>query len=574
MSAQMIEDIVTLVKPDDTLLQTAQKIAEKRVVCFGLAVVVDSNRRVLGVINDGDFLRLLAKNMDMSQSVESAMEKNPIRVNDNLSHEEIIEDVRKQLRERNDSDKDSVRYVLVVNKDDVIVNAYRFVDLLSYYKRFGEKVAVYGQGFVGLTVSAALANRGHNVTGIDTDQNLIDNLNSGVVHIYEPRLADTVKASIERKALKFEDLNGDYDANVYIIAVGSPVDENGNADLSAIKEVCKNIAGKLKRGDLVMLRSTIPAGATRQIVKPLLEEHTGFKAGHDFYLAFTPERTVEGKAMTELKSLPQIVGGLTHICTQKASTFWGTLTDSVIHVQSLEAAELIKLINNSFRDLSFSFSNAFALLCDKYNLDAFQVIDAANEGYPRNHIPKPSPGVGGYCLTKDPYLYAVEEPELEHAQMARISRKVSQNAAEYPVRVLDKYIELTGKNTNDLRVLLIGLAFKGWPETNDLRGSTSLDTAKILKTRGYRVLGWDAIVKPEEIEREGIEPAEIYEACKEVDAIFILNNHPKNAPEGLISLCKGREVLIFDGWSMLDQKNVEQVDGLTYATMGYMTPLT
>ena len=573
MVDKLMDNLIIMVGPKESLFNVAQRIASEKVTYYGIAAVIDEKKRVIGVINDGDFLQLITRQADLSQSVETAMIKNPITVPSSLSHEEIIADVRKQLRERGATDKDWVRYVLIVDEDGVLVNVLRYVDLLSYYKGFGEKVAIYGQGFIGLTLSAALANRGHSVTGIDVSEKLIKALNQGQIHIFEPRLGDTVMAALERESLQFDLPDGDFDANVYIIAVGSPVDSEGKVDLSAVETVCRQIGARLKRGDLVMLRSTVPAGTTRNRVKPLLEKLTGLTAGHDFYLAFTPERTVEGQAMAELVSLPQIVGGLTHVCTQKASTFWGTLTDSVIHVQSLEAAELVKLINNSFRDLSFSFSNAFAMLCDNYNLDAFQVISAANEGYPRNRIPSPSPGVGGYCLSKDPYLYASGEAELDHARLAKISRQINQVSAAYPVKVFDRYIKHIDKNAKQVSVLLVGLAFKGWPETNDLRGSSSLEVARLLKERGVRVLGWDAVVKTEEIEKAGLEPAEFPAACGQVDVIFILNNHPRNTPEGLIGLCKGRKTLIFDGWAMLDHKNIEQVSGMTYATMGYCSPL-
>jgi len=153
-----------------------------------------------------------------------------------------------------------------------------------------------------------------------------------------------------------------------------------------------------------MLRSTVPVGTTRKQVIPVLEHYSGLAAGSGFHIAFCPERTVEGQAIQELSSLPQIVGGLTEACTEKAVSFWSTLTDTVVRVDALEAAELVKLINNSYRDLSFAFANEFALLADRYNIDATRLIAAANEGYPRDKIPRPSPGVGGYCLTKDPVV--------------------------------------------------------------------------------------------------------------------------------------------------------------------------
>jgi UDP-N-acetyl-D-mannosaminuronic acid dehydrogenase len=573
MTPQALEELVAIVSPDISLFETAQRITESKVEFFGLAVVVDSKRRVLGVINDGDYLRLLTRQADLSQKVETAMIRNPITVHCGMTHEEIIEDVKRQLRERNGKVKEAVRYVLVVDEDNVLVNVLRFVDLLSYYKRYGEKVAIYGQGYVGLTLSAALAAKGHMVTGIDRNPELIERLNNGDVHIHEPRLKDTVKANLDQGTLKFITPMEDYEANVIIISVGTPVDNAGKADLSAVISSCELAAEKLKRGDLVMFRSTLPVGCTRELIKPLLEKNSKLKAGHDFYLAFTPERTVEGRAMAELRSLPQVVGGLTPVCTQKAAAFWATLTDSVVHVDSLEAAELIKLLNNSFRDLSFSFSNAFALLCDNYNLGAAQIINAANEGYPRNKIPQPSPGVGGYCLTKDPYLYAAEDLEAGHAKLARTGRNINQESAQYPVKVLEKYANRHSLKISAMKVLIIGLAFKGWPETKDMRGSTSLEVAAVLRSKGVEVMGWDAIISPFEISEQGIKPAELFSALQVADAIMILNNHPKNTPEGLTTLCRGRKVLVFDGWSLLEPREVENIPGLTYATMGYMTPL-
>lgn len=570
----MIEKLVTLVKPGYSLLETARRIVDNDVAYYGLAIVVDDKRRVLGVLNDGDFLRLLVNNADLTEKVETAMIEKPVTVNSKLAQEDIIEDVKRQLRARYGQAKDTVRYVLVVDDDNVLVNVFRYVDLLSYYKNFGEKVAVYGQGFVGLTLAAALSSRGHIVTGLDSNEILVSSLNRGQIHIFEPKLADTINASLENGKLNFKISGSEDDSEIHIIAVGTPADNKGRVNLNALKEVCISIAKVIERGNLVMLRSTVPAGTTRNVVKPILEDLTGFKAGQDFYLAYTPERTVEGNAMSELRNLPQVVGGFTTVCTQKALTFWGTLTDSVINVDSLEAAELVKLLNNSFRDLSFAFSNSFALLCDNYNLDAFQVINAANEGYPRNKIPNPSPGVGGYCLTKDPYLYASIDLDLGHAKLALAGREINQYAAEYPVRVVEKYFYKSGSTLSGKKILIIGMAFKGWPETNDMRGSTSLEVAKILKGKGAKIMGWDAVVRAEAIEKEGIEFVELHAGCQNADVILILNNNPKNTPEGLIPLCKGRRVLIFDGWSLFDQKDVEQFVGLTYATMGYMSPIT
>jgi nucleotide sugar dehydrogenase len=565
-----LSELVVLASPHDSTIDTIKRIAQGKVAFYGIAVIIDESGHVQGIINDGDILRLIANGTDLTQSVENLMVKNPITVGNELSHEEIIENVQTQLR-RKGLRKEAVRYVLVVDENDILVNIFRFTDLLRLYKGFGEKVAIYGQGFVGLTLAAVLANRGHKVTGLDVQENIVKDLNQGKIHIHEPRLKDMVNSSLEQGTLRFKSLSDDFEANIFIVAVGTPLDSNGREDLTAVTSVCAHIAERLKRGDIVFMRSTVPVGITREIVVPILENQSGYRVGHDFYLSFTPERTAQGNAISELRKLPQIVGGFTPVCAQKSAIFWGTITDTVVHVGSLEAAEMIKLINNSFRDLSFAFSNSVALLCDRYNIDAFQLINAANEGYARNHIPAPSPGVGGYCLTKDPYLFANIDPQMGHSLLATSGRKINDQAAIYPVQALKRYAQNRGAHLSSMKILIIGLAFKGWPETNDMRGSISLQVAQNLKKEGCTIWGWDAVISPTKIFEAGIIPVEIDNVMERVDAVLILNNHPYNTQNGFISKCKNRNVFIFDGWSMLDAKNIEQHHHMTYATMGYMT---
>jgi nucleotide sugar dehydrogenase len=353
--------------------------------------------------------------------------------------------------------------------------------------------------------------------------------------------------------------------------VGTPIDEEGAANLEALGTVCKSIGERLSRGSLVMVRSTVPVGTTRSFVKGLLEKYSGLKAGEQFNLAFTPERTVEGNAIRELTTLPQIIGGLTPRCAERASMFWQSITHSVVQAEGLEAAELVKLINNSYRDLSFAFSNGLALLADRYNLQASKLVDAANEGYPRNPIPRPSPGVGGYCLTKDPFLYATVAKEGMHATLARAGRKANCDAAEYPLNLLERYSRQIKKPINELVVLLVGIAFKGTPETNDIRGSTAIFIADRLNKVGSKVIGYDATIEDAELKKYDIKAVELLEGAGKCDVLMILNNHPKNLASGLVARLSSRPTLLFDGWSMLQREDIERHPNITYASMGYMT---
>ena len=568
-----LESLVVLAKPEDTIAATVHRMATAQVAFFGLSVVLDDESRVLGVLNSGDILRLLAAETDLSRPIKTVMIRDPITVKPNLTPDEIISDVFRQIRATRRLTRETIAHVLVADEHGRLANVIGFAELVARQGRHPENVAVFGLGYVGITLAATLANRGYHVTGIDVEPELVARLKKCDVHVHEPGLEDMVRAGTERGALAFSTKPGDQHYGVSVIAVGTPIDGEGTADLSSVEAVTRAIGANLKRGDLVMLRSTVPVGTTRKFVRPLLEQVSGLGAGEDFHLAFTPERTIEGKAMRELRELPQIVGGLTPACTQRAAAFWSPLTNSIVHMDNVEAAELVKLANNSFRDLSFGFSNALAMVADRYNVDAFRLVLAANEGYPRNTIPLPSPGVGGYCLTKDPFLYASAATELVHAGLVRAGREANRSAAKYPVEALNRYLARASRSFDGLRVLVIGVAFKGLPETNDTRGSTAIEVGRALQDRGARVSAWDAVVPRAEIERLGFEFAEPLDAAANVDAMLILNNHTDNTPPGLLTKCR-RPMFLFDGWSLLDAREVERHQHMTYATMGYMTPQT
>jgi UDP-N-acetyl-D-mannosaminuronic acid dehydrogenase len=517
-------------------------------------------------------LRHIARGGDLDSSIATVMISTPVTVREGLSDARVLEDVRTQFRGRTAGRKELTQYVPVLNDDGVVLDVLDMYEILARSPRQGDRVTVYGLGFVGLTVAAALAARGHTVTGIDANEAVISSLNSGKPHVHEPRLPEMIRQGLASGRLVFRNEAFEEENPVVIIAVGTPVDHSGKASLAAVEAVCHVVGSKLRRGALVMLRSTVPVGTTRTMVMPILEQLSGLSVGKALNIAFAPERTVQGQAIKELSSLPQVVGGATESCTEKASGFWNTLTDTIVRVDSLEAAELVKLVNNSFRDLSFAFSNGLAFLADRYNIDAARLIGAANESYPRDRVPRPSPGVGGYCLTKDPFLYAAAEGGLGHAELARIGRNINTNASRYPIFVLERYAARIQKDLANLNVLLVGMAFKGYPETNDMRGSPAVDVAQELMRRGCAVICHDRVIPGKDLEPIGLKFCELQQGAKQADAILIMNNHPQNIPTGLLENIGIRPVLLFDGWSLLERHEVEKYPGVTYATLGYMTP--
>lgn len=569
-----VEQLAVIAAPSDRLDEVVSRMAAGSTRYFGLALVVESDGQLVGLLNDGDVLRVLARGGDLRRPVSDVMTRDPITVGAGSSDQQVLTHVRARVWERTGGTRDLVKYVPVVDGNGQVVDVLDVVRLLSRSRPHGEHVEIHGLGFVGLTLAVALASRGHVVRGIDTNDVLVAQLQRGRPQVFEPRLTEMLGQALESKALSIATEVSSSTTRVVIVAVGTPVDAHGQVDDGALRAVAGSVGSRLRHGTLMLLRSTIPVGTTRQLVVPLLESSSGLRAGRDFHVAFTPERTVEGQAMRELASLPQIVGGLTDACADLAGRFWLTLTDSVVHVDSLEAAELVKLANNSFRDLSFAFANGLALLADRYNIDANRLVAAANEGYPRNPVPRPSPGVGGYCLTKDPHLYASVDATAGHALLSTTGRRVNAQAAAYPIEVVSRFARRTGRQIHELKVLLVGVAFKGWPATNDLRHSAALEVLAGLEQHSCEVRTYDAVVDAAAIDNLGARPTDLLEGADWADAILVLNNHPDNIPEGLLSRLSDREVLLFDGWGMMDRHEVEEYPNITYATLGYMTPAT
>jgi nucleotide sugar dehydrogenase len=560
--------------PNASIDNVVRRMAKesRKVLYPGLAVFLDESGVLLGILTDGDIRRAYSKNINFSLPVSEIMTINPVTIKSGIPDNEIVSEVLKRVKLDIRRHSETVRHILIVDKSGCLVDIIDFLEILESHSNPFKKVAIYGMGYVGLTLAVLLANRGHHVLGIDLNQELIKQLNLGFVHVHEPGLKDMLNINIKSEKISFSTDLKNQTNQIYIIAVGSPLDLNGKPNLDSLKQVLESIALQLKNGDQVMLRSTVPVGTVREIVVPYLERKSGLRAGNDFYVSFAPERTIEGNALNELKLLPQVIGGYSSKCVKHSADFWSTVTSSVIRMASLEASELVKLANNTFRDISFAFANELALLADQYNVDAFELIRGANEGYPRNPISLPSPGVGGYCLTKDPILFSSNIDGVRtDAVMGLSSRKVNERAGLYPYELIKRHADQIGKSLKLMNVVIIGIAFKGLPETNDIRGSVAINLHAAIKNRVNKVLAWDAVIKPKELKKLGFDAIEdLGLAIENADAVLMLNNHPDNISSDLYkSSKKGR--LLFDGWNQLDASEVEKIPGLIYSTMGYMT---
>ena len=361
-------------------------------------------------------------------------------------------------------------------------------------------------------------------------------------------------------------------ASVYIITVGTPIIKSSvEPNLDYVSKATLQVAKVLRPGNFVILRSTVPVTTTRKIALPILEKESGLKAGIDFDLAFCPERTIEGKALRELRELPQIIGGINKNSVERASKLFLRSTKNTIDVASIEAAEMLKIMDNTYRDVMFSYSNQMALLCEALGLDMTHLVRAANNGYIRNNIPIPSPGVGGACLSKDPYILAsvCKKVGIDDSLFS-LGRKINESM---PLHICNRMVnELNdmGKSIETAEILILGFAFKGNPATSDMRESPTLDLVKILLELGADLKGHDPLVSENEIKDLGVKFVDLNTGIRSAEIIIIMINHKDYASLNLASLIKKskKQIIIIDGWHLFEPEDFSDHDRVKYLCVG------
>ena len=435
------------------------------------------------------------------------------------------------------------------------------------------KIGIIGLGYVGLTLAVAAASSGIEVYGIEVDGHIKECLRKGHAHFYEPGL-DSLIRRYNDKTLHVADqfpANISYDA--FIITVGTPLKEgtekNGEKmpDFAYIQSALQSIGNVYDGSQLVVLRSTVSVGTTRNIVLPFLAAMCG-RSKEGLLVSMCPERTLEGKAVDELTHLPQIVSGNCAKALEMAQKLFRKITPCVIEASSLEEAELIKLYCNTYRDMTFAIGNAFCMAAQEFQVDGNRAIEHANYGYARSSIAKPG-FVAGPCLEKDAYILIHNMPECDSRSLILSARNFNESLEELVVRwVFDKLGTPDGSKV----VALSGMAFKGQPETSDLRGSSSVSIARKLKAAGYRLHLHDFAAFKEEMEalRLGRCFDSLYDACSDAKLLLVLNNHQKYAsvvPHGSLLYEKGH-FEILDAWGVCNE--LQACSGIKAATLGNM----
>ena len=373
-------------------------------------------------------------------------------------------------------------------------------------------ICVIGLGYIGLPTASTFATHGVHVTGVDSNPEVVKSLQSGKVHIFEPGLNEVVQEAIQSG--KFQISQKTVAADVFLIAVPTPFYDGKKADMRFVDAASESIVPVLRKGNLVVLESTSPPLTTLERVLPILEK-SGLKAGQDFFLAYSPERVLPGKIMEELIHNSRVIGGIDQTSAEAGRDLYRIFVEGEIFTTDSTTSEMIKLMENTYRDINIAIANEFSRLADRFGVDVWEAISIANK-HPRVKILNPGPGVGGHCISVDPWFLVEAAPEI--TPLINTARNVNDNQPEF-------VISLTKRALGDLKskkIAVLGLAFK--PDVDDLRESPAVEVAEKLHKAGAEVTACEPF-KPD-FKLEGVPvTASLEEAIRSADAVMFLVGH-------------------------------------------------
>lgn len=386
-----------------------------------------------------------------------------------------------------------------------------------------ETISIIGMGYIGLPTAAVFASRKKMVIGVDVNQRAVETINRGEIHIVEPELDIIVRSAVSGGYLRATTQAEPADA--FLIAVPTPFKDGHEPDLDYIKSASRSIAPVLKKGDLVILESTSPVGATEQMSEWLAEARPDltFPQTHgetsDIRVAHCPERVLPGHVLRELVQNDRVIGGMTPKCSEVAASLYKTFVEGECVITNARTAEMCKLTENSFRDVNIAFANELSIICDRLGIDVWELIRLANR-HPRVSILQPGPGVGGHCIAVDPWFIVSKTPT--EAQLIRMAREVNDHKPHF---VIEKVRRAAERIANP-KIACLGLAFKA--DIDDLRESPALEIVLALQKMN---LGHLYLVEPhvselpESLQSTSAVFATAAEAIGKADIVVLLVNH-------------------------------------------------
>ncbi|MDE9432342.1 UDP-N-acetyl-D-mannosamine dehydrogenase [Xenorhabdus bovienii] len=393
-----------------------------------------------------------------------------------------------------------------------------------------ETISVIGLGYIGLPTAAAFASRKKNVIGVDVNQHAVETINRGEIHIVEPDLDKVVKTAVEGGYLKA--VTCPQPADAFLIAVPTPFKGEHEPDMAYVRSAAESIAPVLKKGDLIILESTSPVGATEQMAEWLAAARPELsfpqQAGEnaDIDIAYCPERVLPGQVMVELIKNDRVVGGMTLKSSRRASELYKIFLEGECVVTNAKTAEMCKLTENSFRDVNIAFANELSLICAEQGINVWELISLANR-HPRVNILQPGPGVGGHCIAVDPWFIVSQNPA--QSRLIHTARLVNDGKPLWVVdqvkaAVADCLVE-SGKRADEIKIACFGLAFK--PNIDDLRESPAVHITKMV---AQWHVGQTVAVEPNVHElpnslKDRVELVDMQQALNEADVVLMLVDH-------------------------------------------------
>jgi len=386
------------------------------------------------------------------------------------------------------------------------------------------RVGIIGLGYVGLPLAVTFAKKGFDVTGIDINAKRIINISEGVSYISDISDNELKRVLRGRNFRVTTDFKSIKKIDAVIICVPTPLGKKRRPDISYIKKAVTNVKENIRRGQVIVLESTTYPGTTKEILLPVLES-TGLKEGRDFYLAFSPERIDPGNKLYKTENTPKVIGGISEKSTQIARLLYQGIIEKVIPVSSASAAEMVKLLENTFRIVNIALVNEIATLCQRLHLDIWEITDAAKTK-PYGYMPfYPGPGVGGHCIPVDPlYLSWKAKRHGFETRFIDLASSINEAMPRYVVKILGKMLAARKKRIKNARILVIGVAYK--KDVKDLRESPAIEIIKLLQKKGAKVSYHDPYfpyleinginMKPEGIDRKNL---------RQFDCVLIAAEH-------------------------------------------------
>jgi len=414
-------------------------------------------------------------------------------------------------------------------------------------------VCVIGLGYIGLPTAAVLASKRVKVVGVDVNQLIVNTINKGEIHISEPELDILVREAVQNNYLKA--VIKPEKADVFMVAVPTPFKGNYKPDLSYIMSAAKAIAKVLEKGNIVILESTSPVGTTEKMIKWMKEERDDLsfpELGNnvfrsDISVAHCPERVLPGDIVREIVENDRVIGGVTSYCAVQAKNIYNIFVDANFILTDCRTAELSKLVENSFRDVNIAFANELSLICDKLDINVWELIKLANH-HPRVNILQPGPGVGGHCIAVDPWFIVDSLPE--QAKLIRAARLVNDSKPNFVLDKIEKAANSTGKEKSKLKITCLGLSFK--PDIDDLRESPAMIIVDKVISMGFSevlLVEPNISVIPKRYKDKLVDLCSTNEALKVADIVVLLVDH---APFKSINLelLSGKQIVDTRGiWS-------------------------